>query len=123
MLKMSNEHKNIIQRIEELENVLKTEELNVANLLQNGWEQYNCCQIFKQNKVVHVNLCIRRGTTSDILELPEGFRPTETLFFVLTATGGDNTNMYGSVSKSGKISCSSANIGKLMMMNFAFKVN
>lgn len=63
--------KKILQKIKDFETKEKIEELNVANLLENGWEQYYKCQIFKENDIVHIQLCVRYGTATRILTLPE----------------------------------------------------
>ena len=63
--------KKILQKIKEFDSKTKVDELNVADLLENSWEQYYLCQIFKENNLVHLQLCVRNGTATRILTLPE----------------------------------------------------
>lgn len=63
--------KQEMEAIKSLNEKNKINELNVANLLENSWEQYYLCQIFKENNLVHLQLCVRNGTATSILTLPE----------------------------------------------------
>ena len=63
--------KQELKAIKNLDGKSKISELNVANLLENSWEQYYLCQIFKENNLVHLQLCVRNGTATTILTLPE----------------------------------------------------
>lgn len=63
--------KQELKAIKNLDEKSKISELNVANLLENNWEQYYLCQIFKENNLVHLQLCVRNGTATRILTLPE----------------------------------------------------
>ena len=63
--------KKILQKIKDLDTNQKIYELNVANLLENEWQEYNLCQIFKENDLIHLQLCVRNGTATRILTLPE----------------------------------------------------
>lgn len=63
--------KQELKAIKNLDGKSKINELNVANLLENSWEQYYLCQIFKENNLVHLQLCVRNGTATTILTLPE----------------------------------------------------
>ena len=51
--------KQELNAIKNLDEKSKISELNVANLLENSWEQYYLCQIFKENNMVHLQLCVR----------------------------------------------------------------
>lgn len=63
--------KQELKAIKNLDGKSKISELNVANLLENSWEKYYLCQIFKENNLVHLQLCVRNGTATRILTLPK----------------------------------------------------
>ena len=100
------------------------QELDVASLLQNNWQGYYLCQIFKVNNVVHIQICVKSGTETTVAILPEGYRPKELLFFPMTVATGDGivTDPYGSLSQEGELQCPQMNVGKLIFMNFSFLV-
>lgn len=95
------------------------EDLSVT--LENGWEQYNSCQIFKDKNIVHLCLAVRKGTATTILTLPEKYRPAGTMFLPATINGSGVTDQYVSVSNGGAIQCANANIGNLIFVNASFK--
>lgn len=97
------------------------EELNVSALLQNGWTQNGGCQIFKQNEVVHICLCVQNGTTKTILQLPENFRPKEFAFYPYSIDG-DNISSWLTLVPSGWIEISGYGIGKTIFANFSYKI-
>ena len=100
------------------------QELDVASLLQNNWQGYYLCQIFKVNNVVHIQICVKSGTETTVAILPEGYRPKELLFFPMTVATGDGivTDPYGSLSTAGELQCPQQNVGKLIFINFSFLV-
>jgi len=95
---------------------------NISVNLENGWEQYNSCQIFKDKNIVHLCLTVRNGTTTTILTLPEKYRPAGTIFLPATINGSGTTDPYVAVSKSGAVQCANVNIGKLIFINASYKV-
>lgn len=103
---------------------LISQELDVSSLLQNNWQEYYLCQIFKVNNVVHVQICAKSGTETTVATLPEGYRPKELLFFPMTVVTGDGiaTDPYGSLSTAGELQCPQQNVGKLIFINFSFLV-
>ena len=48
--------KQELTAIKNLDEKSKIIELNVANLLENNWEQYYLCQIFKENNGADIDL-------------------------------------------------------------------
>lgn len=98
------------------------QELDVSSLLQNNWTEYNMCQIFKINNIVHLQLCVRNGTETTVMTLPEGYRPSKTMFIPATINGSNVTDPYVSINASGQIQCANANKGNLMFINSTYKV-
>lgn len=92
-------------------------ELEVDSLLANSWVRHSACQIYKENRTVHLNLCIKSGTSQDILALPEGFRTYGTLFFPATT---QEKGIYVSLSPSGVLQCAQADIGDLLFISASF---
>lgn len=103
----------------------KVEELNINNMLKNGWVIHgnSVCQIFKENGIVHIQLCVKDGTTPNILTLPEGWRPEKNLFFPASVQDGNVGGLYGCAYPNGDVSISSVNAGKLTFINFSYKVD
>ena len=101
---------------------LISQELDVSSLLQNNWTEYNMCQIFKINNIVHLQLCVRNGTETTVMTLPEGYRPSKTMFIPATINGSNVTDPYVSINASGQIQCANANKGNLMFINSTYKV-
>lgn len=95
------------------------EEKSLTVTLLNSWEKYYGCQIFKREKTVHLSLCVRNGGGTHILTLPEGYRPSETIFVPATAEGSGS---YLSIDTNGYVYCASADVGKLMTINASFMV-
>lgn len=72
-------YKQILEDIAELKKATKIEELEIN--LENSWEKYNDCQIFKQGNRVFVSLCVRSGKDVKIFTFPEDWRPKNHMFF------------------------------------------
>lgn len=97
-------------------------ELSVESLLQNNWEEYYDCQIFKQGNVVHISLTVRHGTDRIILTLPQDFTPKKLICFPATIAEIDVGDNYVGINASGELSCSINVVGKLLFCNFTYKI-
>lgn len=100
-------------------------ELDINSLLQDGWSQYCPGQIFKENGIVHIAVCLTGGTSQTILALPSDFLPaTKDIFFIpITGVNENSEEFYGSISKEGLLQCSPPLLGKLIFINVSYKVD
>lgn len=74
---MSLLFKKILEKIKEFDTEQKVIELDVAELLENNWEEHYTNQIFKKGNLVYINLAVKKGNATKILKLPEEYRPKE----------------------------------------------
>lgn len=96
------------------------QQLDVLSLLQSNWKLNEHSQIYKINNVVTISLCVKEGEDTLVLVLPEDFRPKNLMFFPATAVEDTAGNHYCNVTVDGKLFIPSANVGKLIMMNFSY---
>ena len=96
------------------------QELDVSSLLANSWALNGLGQIYKVNNIVTVAITVQNGNATQILALPEGYRPHENMFFTASAIGDTEGNHYCNITADGKLYIPSANVGKLITMNFSF---
>lgn len=96
------------------------QELEVSDLLKNGWTQHEVCQIFKKDKIVHLALCVKNGTGAIIAELPAGFRPKQLMYFPCSSNNPSVTN-YVAINAGGNISCQENLFGKLIFINVCYE--
>lgn len=97
-------------------------ELDVSKLLINSWGIHadTECFIFKDKHIVHIQLCVKEGTANNIAILPEKYRPQKLIFFPLTTN--DKIASYGSVNTNGYIQCDNSLVGKLLFINFTYRI-
>lgn len=117
--------KKILQKIKEHENKTKIETLTISNLLQSGWQANGQNNIFKMNNIVFINLSLRSGTDTDVLTLPEGFRPSTNLMQLLVGNKGDIGYVY--ISTNGELTFDYITLpttnSETFMTSFTFPVN
>ena len=117
--------KKILQKIKEHENKTKIETLTISNLLQSGWQANGQNNIFKMNNIVFINLSLRSGTDTDVLTLPEGFRPSTNLMQLLVGNKGDTGHV--SISTNGELKFEYITLpttnSETFMTSFTFPVN
>lgn len=101
----------------------KIEELNINSMLKNGWVIHSDtgCQIFKQGKVIHVQLCIKEGTSNIVMTLPNEYRPNKLTYFPCTSNKLDAVG-YFSISSTGILSVNNYLTGQLIFINVSYKV-
>ena len=117
--------KKILQKIKEHENKTKIETLTISNLLQSGWQANGQNNIFKMNNIVFINLSLRSGTDTDVLTLPEGFRPSTNLMQLLVGNKGDTGHVF--ISTNGELTFDYITLpttnSETFMTSFTFPVN
>lgn len=116
---LNNAYAKRLDKIEE--DLKKIDEIEVTKLLKNNWIQHAKCQIFKENNIVHIILCVKEGTSNIIMTLPQEFRPNETIYFPCNTQEATTAN-YCSITNSGNLTCANGLTGKLLFINIAFKV-
>lgn len=63
--------KKILQKIKDFEVKEKISELNVSNILENGWVQHFYNKIYKKDDIVYLILAVKYGTAVKVATLPE----------------------------------------------------
>lgn len=52
--------KKILEKVKNIDNKQKTNELNIKNILQNNWEQHYYNRIYKKDNIVYLNLAVKK---------------------------------------------------------------
>ncbi len=63
--------KKILQKIKDFEVKEKISELNVSNILENGWVQHFYNKVYKKDNIIYLNLAVKSGTAVKVATLPE----------------------------------------------------
>lgn len=120
---MSLLFKKTLEKIKDFDTEQKVTELDVAELLENDWEEHFTNQIFKKGNLVYINLAVKKGNTAKILKLPEEYRPKSLIYISATDLGG--TTGLGAmihISAEGEVFCENKNVGSLVITNATYKI-
>lgn len=73
--------KKILNKIKDLDAKEKINELNVNDILQNGWVQHFYNKIYKKDNIVYLNLAVKSGTAVKVATLPERLQTKHANFY------------------------------------------
>lgn len=110
------------QKIKELINNQKAVSATFPELL-NNWLPYNSGNdnmINKVDGIVFLNLNLKSGTSREVCQLPEGFRPTSFSYYPITNLDNHAAGVFG-ISAGGWITVENSEVGKAIFANVSFK--
>ena len=113
---------NAYQKLKKLINNQKAFSATLPELL-NNWVPYNSAgdnAINKVDGIVFLKLSLKSGTSKDIFQLPEGFRPTLFSYYPITNLDNHTASVFG-ISAGGWITVENSEVGKAIFANVSFK--
>ena len=112
------------QKLKELINNQKAVSGTFPELL-NNWIPYNSKgdnTINKIDGIVFLKLSLKSGTSKEVCQLPEGFRPESFSYYPITNLDSRSASVFG-VSAGGWITVENSEVGKAIFANISFKAN
>lgn len=113
---------NAYQKLKKLINNQKAVSATFPELL-NNWVSYNSAgdnTINKVDGIVFLKLSLKSGTSKDICQLPEGFRPALFSYYPITNLDNHAAGVFG-ISSGGWITVENSEVGKAIFANVSFK--
>lgn len=109
------------QKLKELINNQKAVSATFPELL-NNWIPYNSARdntINKVDGIVFLRLSLKSGTSKEICQLPEGFRPKKFSYYPITNLTKREASVFG-ISTDGFITLEGPEIGNSIFANISF---
>lgn len=115
----------MVSAFQKLKNLINNQKAVSATFpeLLNNWVPYNSAgdnTINKVDGIVFLKLSLKSGTSKDIFQLPEGFRPTLFSYYPITNLDNHTASVFG-ISAGGWITVETSEVGKAIFANVSFK--